>query len=268
MSRTEADKIITRKVRTMLARGEPLDHLLDDYVCAEMIGDFPAIGFFLPRDRETFYNNYVLRIDMETTQELRDFMKKLPGKINVSMDGATVNGKQKIVYTVSRAEYSVFVDWTDLGSTKHQTAAEITDAHQICTEAEATYGAKVASIPFDNAERGVANAVCSLLGGSVSTSRDPAHCVDLLSKDLASTPVVQSVMAEAKEVRDFVKTDRIDSIRVESNQASHDSEFVPTAVKMSDTRMNLWYDYIKASRKQHGFVKLLWGNDLFRAYYE
>ncbi len=43
MSRAEADKIITRKVRTMLACGEPLDRLLDDYVRAEMIGDFPAI---------------------------------------------------------------------------------------------------------------------------------------------------------------------------------------------------------------------------------
>ncbi len=96
MSRAEADKIITRKVRTMLARGEPLDHLLYDYVRVEMIGDFPAIGFFLPRDRETIYNNYVLRIDMETTQELQDFMKKLPRQINVSMDGATVNGKQKV----------------------------------------------------------------------------------------------------------------------------------------------------------------------------
>ena len=66
--------------------------------------------------------------------------------------------------------------------------------------------------------------------------RDPSHCVDLLSKDLANTSVVMRVMAEAKEVQDFVKIDCIDSIRLEMNQEG-DLENSTSAVSMSDTRM-------------------------------
>ena len=64
-----------------------------------MIGDCPGIGSFLPRGRQTIYNNYGLKIDSESAQELESFIDKLPGLINVSMDGATVNDKQKVCYT-------------------------------------------------------------------------------------------------------------------------------------------------------------------------
>ena len=69
-------------------------------------------------------------------------------------------------------------------------------------------------------------------------------------------------MAEAKEVRDFVKIDRIDSFRLEAAE-SGDLEQTWTAVNMVDTRMNLSYDFIKAARLQYDFVKLLWGNEAF-----
>ena len=98
LSRSEAEKIITRKVKSILARGEPLDRLLDDQVKAEMIADFPSIEKFLPRDQQTIYLNYVIPIDQECLLELENFIKKLPGQINISMDGATVNGKQKVRY--------------------------------------------------------------------------------------------------------------------------------------------------------------------------
>ena len=48
MTMAGADKIIMIKVKTMLAHGETLDRLLGDNVQADMIGDFPGIGFFLP----------------------------------------------------------------------------------------------------------------------------------------------------------------------------------------------------------------------------
>ena len=53
---------------------------------------------------------------------------------------------------------------------------------------------------------------------TVVVSCDPSHCIDLISKDLAGTDVVKRVMREAKEVRDFVKIDRIDSIHEEAAQ--------------------------------------------------
>jgi hypothetical protein len=171
------------------------------------------------------------------------------------------------LYTLSKSEFSIFIDWTDLGSVKHQTLAEVEDAYELCKKATQDYNAKIASVPVDNAARGVATKVCDKLGHGALPSRDPAHCADLCSKDLAQTNVVKSVMAEAKEVRDFVKIDRIDSIRVESNAVKDADEYITTAVNMCETRMNLCHDFILAARKQHDFVKLLWGNESFRTYF-
>ena len=174
----------------------------------------------------------------------------------------------QIVYTLSKSDFSVFLDFTDLGSVKHQTKAEVEDAHNICLAAMETYNAMIASVPVDNAAKCVANELCKLLGNSVTTSRDPDHCLDLCSKDLTKTRVVTSVMHEAKEVRDFVKIDRIDSIRLEYNQLVQAIDSIPTAINMCETRMNLCYDYIVASRNQHDFVKLLWGNSAFQEYFK
>jgi len=42
----------------------------------------------------------------------------------------------------------------------------------------------------DNAARAVAAELCKRLGGMAFVSRDPAHSLDLLSKDLVKTLVV------------------------------------------------------------------------------
>ena len=96
LNRAEAEKIIKRKVRTTLARGETLNRLVDDHMVAEMVADFPAIAFYLPKDEATVFSKYAVPIDIESQEELKNFMLKLPGLINMSMDGATCNGKQKV----------------------------------------------------------------------------------------------------------------------------------------------------------------------------
>ena len=101
------------------------------------------------------------------------------------------------------------------------------------------FGVPIASLDVDNAARAIAAKAAKdneFEGMTILVIRDPSHCVDLLSKDLADTEVVKRVMAEAKEVQDFVKIDRIDSIRVERNE-EEDVEYVTTAISMSDTRM-------------------------------
>ena len=168
---------------------------------------------------------------------------------------------------MSKEEFSAFLTWTDLGSTKHQTAAEVDDAFKVCTQAMKDFGANIASIPVDNAARGMATLLAKKIGKHVVVSRDPAHCIDLLSKDLANTLVVTRVMNEAKEVRDFVKIDRIDSIRIEAS-ARGSLEDSCTAVTMCETRMNLCFDFIQAARRQHDFLKLLWGNSAFQVWYK
>ena len=143
----------------------------------------------------------------------------------------------QIIYTVSKSDFSMFLTWSDLGSDKHVTEAEVADAYRVCTEAIKTYSADLSSIAVDNAARLVAAQVADKFpGNSVTVSRDPAHCVDLLSKDLAKTKAVTRVIDDAKEIRDFVKTDRIDSMRLESHDEG-DLEETCALATMVDTRM-------------------------------
>ena len=159
----------------------------------------------------------------------------------------------KIVYTCSRGDFSIFLTYTDL-------AAEVADALRVCTDAMSTYGAKIASIPVDNAAKGTGGEVCKHLKkascGNVQTSRDPAHCIDLCSKDLAHTPVVQRVVADGKMVRDLlVEVDRIDSIKRESviDLDCHLEECF-AIMGLVDTRMNLVDLFIESVRKQHDLL--------------
>ena len=96
MTQAEADKIIIAEVKAIMHRGDPPGRLLDPYVKAGLLQRHPALWDFLPRDEETIYNRYIIFVDHETTDELRSFIKKIPGRCNIAMDGATVNGKQKV----------------------------------------------------------------------------------------------------------------------------------------------------------------------------
>lgn len=121
----------------------------------------------------------------------------------------------QIVFTLSKGDQSVFIDMIDLGSEKHVTAAEVEAALKVCNEAMDRYGVEIASIPVDNAARHVATRVVEKLKGTCRAlvNRDCSHIIVL-----AKTDVVKRVVAEAKEVKELVKTDRIDSIRIEAHR--------------------------------------------------
>ena len=59
LSAAEAHKIILHHVEVMVARGEPLSRLLDEYVQTALIGDHPAIRAYLPLDEQTIFDKYV-----------------------------------------------------------------------------------------------------------------------------------------------------------------------------------------------------------------
>jgi len=77
-------------------QGEPPGHLLDPYIKAGLVQRHPALWDYLPRHKETIYNRYIVFVDQGTTNELKCFIEKIPGHCNIAMDGATVNGKQKV----------------------------------------------------------------------------------------------------------------------------------------------------------------------------
>lgn len=266
MTEEEAYARITSEVEAVVARGEPLSRLTDQYVVAALLSHKPAIKKWLPEDEKTIYNNFVVPIDVRTSTELTKYMACIPGDINIAFDGVTVNHKQKILYTVSKGQFSVCLTYTDLGSKKHVTSAEVDDAVKICEEAKKTFNAKIASIPVDNAAKHVASLVCAKLDDCCLVLRDPAHCVDLLSKDMAKTNVVKSVLADAKEVYDLVINDRIDSIRREAlDDFLIDEECV--SKNTVDTRMNLVHDHIVTACKQNEFISSLGTNEKFKCYF-
>ena len=113
------------------------------------------------------------------------------------------------------------------------------------------YNAKIASIPVDNTARHVAGLVANKLeekhpGMKVVVTCNPAHCVDLLMKDLAKTSAMQRVIHNAKIAQDFVKVDCIDSICRKAAQVEnlvfHSAVFTPV-----DTCMNLLHDVVKSA---------------------
>ena len=101
----------------------------------------------------------------------------------MSKDLTTIShSHSNIVYTLSKGEFSIFLTWSNLGSLKHQTEAEIDDAYCICQEATVQYDSDIASIPVDDAARTVASGIAARFTDmAIVVSCDPSHCIDLLS---------------------------------------------------------------------------------------
>ena len=78
------------------------------------------------------------------------------------------------------------------------------------------FGCNICSVPSDNAALPVSKGVVQKLlmdGEATLVTRDPCHCIDLGSKDLAKLPCVESVMKEALEVYEFMVRPRVDAMR-------------------------------------------------------
>ena len=160
---------------------------------------------------------------------------------------------------MSKGAISMFFKWSDLGSDVHVTEAEVADAYNVCKQIKSAFSTKIASISVDNAASKVAECVTKKLNADSDTAlplRDPAHCIDLLSKDLAKTSVVRSVLAEAKEVFELCRTNRIDNIRKESIGAGEIPHTI-AAQNVCETRMNLTYIHLSSALAQSTFIALL-----------
>jgi hypothetical protein len=103
----------------------------------------------------------------------------------------------------------MFFKWSDLGSNVHIIDAEVDDAYNVCTQIKSAFDTKIASISVNNAACKVAESFAKKLqadGDPALPLRDPACCIDLLSKDLTNTSVVCSVLGEVKEVFELFET--------------------------------------------------------------
>jgi hypothetical protein len=170
---------------------------------------------------------------------------------------------------VSKGVISMFFKWSNLGSNVHVTDTKVDDAYGICKQIESAFDTKIASISVDN----VACKKQRVLPKKLQAGCDPtlplcdlAHCIDLLSKDLANTSVVCSVLGEAKEVFDLCQMNQIDNICKESIKAGNIPNSV-VAQNVVETRMNLTYIYLSSALAQNTFIVSLPTNKSYMKYY-
>ena len=91
------------------------------------------------------------------------------------------------------------------------------------------FDCNICSVPSDNEALPVSKGVVQKLlldGEATLVTRDPCHCIDLGSKDLAKIPCVESVMKEAVEVHDFMVRPRVDAMRDTLINSEEDAEAV------------------------------------------
>jgi hypothetical protein len=90
----------------------------------------------------------------------------------------------------------MFFKWNNLGKNIHVTDAEVDDAYRIFKQIKSAFDTKITSISVNNAACTIAESVAKKLqadGDPALPLHDPAHCIDVLSKDLTNTSVVCSV---------------------------------------------------------------------------
>jgi hypothetical protein len=145
----------------------------------------------------------------------------------------------------------------------------VDDAYNVCNQIKLAFNTKIARISVDNTASKVANCVAKKLtpnGDATLPLCNPAHCIDLLSKDLAKSSVVCTVLAEAKEVFDFFRTNRIDNIRKDAIDAGNIPPSI-VAPNVCETCMNLTYIHLKNALAQSTFITSLPTNDSYKKYY-
>ncbi len=132
----------------------------------------------------------------------------------------------------------------------------VDDAYSICTQIKSAFDTKIASISVDNAACKVAESVAKKLQADDDPAlplRDPAHCIDLLSKDLANTSFACSVLGEAKELFELCQTNQIDNISKEANGTGNIPNSV-VAQNVAVTCMNLTYIHLSSALAQSTFI--------------
>jgi hypothetical protein len=170
---------------------------------------------------------------------------------------------------VLKGAVSLLFKWSDPGSNVHITDAKVDNAYNACNQIKLAFSTKIASISVDNTASKAAEHVAKKLnadGDLALPLHNPAHCIDLLSKDLAKTSVVCSVLAEAKEVFELCQTNQIDNISMDLINAGDilDSVVAKNVVK---TCMNLTCIHLSPALAHSTFIASLPTNDSYKKYY-
>jgi len=132
------------------------------------------------------------------------------GDLNFAVDGVTANSKSYLLFTKMVGHVTQFVSLFHLGSDVHVTDAEVEAGLKVIMEVlrrivqSGATPRNVASVNVDNGAAPMADKLTEKLvkldiSKKCVVVRDPSHCIDLGSKDLARTPLIEKVIANGKD---------------------------------------------------------------------
>ena len=270
-----ANKAITKSVETMLARFEPLNRVSDPFFQDEMVSRWgKAILRHLPNHQDTVYKRFVLPIDRNCREELKQMLHKIQGGLTIAADGVTANGTSTILYTVSKGPVTMFCRATRLRNEAHVADAEVEDMVDFMETARRDFDTSVVCVACDNAANNIVKGACEKYRErnksepSILHNRDCAHCIDLVAKDLAKVPCIESVLTDAQLLMEFSTTDNIDGIRHELVRTGELPRSCGHVTNYSDTRFNKVGMTLMSITKQRQFYEWCCNNPpMFMQYY-
>ena len=161
VNKVTANKAITKSVETMLARFEPLNRVSDPFFQDEMVSRWgKAILRHLPNHHDTVYKRFVLPIDRNCREELKQMLHKIQGGLTIAADGVTANGTSTILYTVSKGPVTMFCRATRLRNKAHVADAEVEDMVDFMETARRNFDTSVVCVACDNAANNIVKGAC------------------------------------------------------------------------------------------------------------
>jgi hypothetical protein len=273
MNKDRAECIIRAEVEAILARFEPISRILDPIVQSSLSAAHgPALLQYIPSDASTLFSGYVIPIDAEVTANINVLMTSVPGSLNMAVDGITIQGQSHLLYMVSKGSISLFEKCSQLGDSVHVTDAEANDGVEKLEGMVTKYRSPVASVAVDNAAITAVKLMVQKYGTRnpdappAMVTRDPAHCIDLLSKDSAKTEAFKPLLQGCKLVIEFVNDDRINAI-IQDIITKKGLDHIPKVSSFPETRFYLAGDTIDGCRGYKPVLDLIREWPAYQAYY-
>jgi len=198
MTKELAVSIQRKTVESRLVRLEDFQCFDCEFHIADVLNMRPALAPYLI-STDTALTQIVPAIDRDTLKEMDKMGSSALGDVSFAIDGVTANSRSYLLFTKMMGCITQFVGMTQLGSNVHVTSAEVVETARRITEEIRRVGVnvpgavprQVASVAVDNAGFSMAAQLKEELAKSEVSKkclvvRDPSHCEDLLSKDLAS----------------------------------------------------------------------------------
>lgn len=264
MTQERFDDFMIREVELRLARFDPMNYFFDPLVRNNYVQTHgKMILKWYPNTQDTLFTRYVFPIDRKIMEKITAEVESMPGCASLEVDGVTCNRRSHFVYTISKGDISLFLKTTQLGDRVHETDAEANDIVETIETTEKKYKTSITNMAVDNA--GVPALYLGLERfkekhpnhAPITITRDPGHCLDLLSKDCVDLELFKNLITDIEKLTSVLTNDKIRGMM----DNLYTSGIVPTALgklKMYEpTRIGKIALYLESLLKLEHFVTSL-----------